>query len=91
MHGKRRGREEEDSVRIGSAFSDDDTESNSEASDSEDSEDNVPLAQRIPGALQAQKSIRIKDRAEKERKRKERHGLKHKTQVRSVRAVFCVR
>ena len=65
---------------VRSAFSDDETEYDSDepGSESEDSEDNVPLAQRIPGALQAQKSIRIKDKAERERRRKERHALKQK-------------
>ncbi|KAF8511601.1 hypothetical protein JB92DRAFT_2933726 [Gautieria morchelliformis] len=84
MYGKQ-GRE----GRMASAFSDDDSESDSDAAASDDPEDNVPLAQRIPGALQAQKTIRIQDKAEKERRRKERHRLRQKSQPRLVRAVYA--
>lgn len=86
-HGKRRGQEVDDEIRIRSAFSDDETDQDSETpgSDSEDSEDNVPLAQRIPGALQAQKTIRTQERNERERRRKEKHFVKQKP--RAVRAI----
>ena len=83
-YGKRRELQEEDERRTPRTETESDTYHT--ASDSEDSEDNIPLAQRIPGALQAQKSIRIKDKAERERKRKERHIAKQKP----VRALFCV-
>lgn len=52
-----------------------------------DSEDDIPLAKRIPGALQAQKSIRFKDKAERDRKRMERRALK---QVRPIHVrILC--
>ena len=79
--------DDDDDGRVRSTFSDDE-DSNSDGESvndsSEDSEDDVPLAKRIPGALQAQKSIRIKDRAEKERKRKERHAQKQRSRVAKV-------
>ncbi|KAG9124203.1 hypothetical protein FRC07_012412 [Ceratobasidium sp. 392] len=40
--------------------------------DSSDESDDVPLAQRIPTALRAQKSIRVQDKAEREERRQNR-------------------
>ncbi|KAG8683831.1 hypothetical protein FRC09_015827 [Ceratobasidium sp. 395] len=39
---------------------------------SDESDDDVPLAQRIPTALKAQKSIRVQDKAEREERRQKR-------------------
>uniref|UniRef100_D8PY79 PH domain-containing protein n=1 Tax=Schizophyllum commune (strain H4-8 / FGSC 9210) TaxID=578458 RepID=D8PY79_SCHCM len=52
------------------------TESSSSSSSSSEDGDDVPLAQRIPGALRAQRTIRRKVREEREERRRERAAQK---------------
>ncbi|KAG8745861.1 hypothetical protein FRC10_006888 [Ceratobasidium sp. 414] len=51
------------------------------ANGSSDESDDVPLAQRIPTALRAQKSIRVQDKAEREERRQKRlERMRHRTE-----------
>ncbi|KAK7469063.1 hypothetical protein VKT23_003556 [Stygiomarasmius scandens] len=55
--------------------------SSSTSPSSGDEDDNVPLARSIPTALQAQKSIRAKDREAREKKRRERAKEKEREKL----------
>jgi len=72
----------------GSAFSDDeeDSESYGTQTDSDDSDDDVPLAQRLPGALRVQKSMRVEERAKKELIRRETRATTTSQSASPVRA-----